>query len=80
MKEEQKLNESQNPKLDIFGVILRFLYDFKKRLNWYYVIFYTIIINVATFYDNILFLKVNGCMLIIMILAYIQSKLENPKM
>lgn len=80
MKEGQKLNESHKPKLNIFDVILRFLSDFKKRLNWYYVIFYTIIINVVSFYNNPLFLKVNGVMLIVLILAYIKSKLEYPKM
>ena len=82
MENENKNTELDNKdkKLNISDVILRFLSDFKKRINWTVFTFYAIMINVVMFYDNIIFLKTNGFIIGILLLAYLHSKIEHPKM
>lgn len=53
-----------------------FLLDLEKSLNWRIITLYFIILNVATFYNNIEFLKLNGSILCFVFLAYLISKID----
>ncbi len=52
MKEEQKLNESRKPKLDIFGVMYRLFADYKKSINWFAAIMYYTLFTIVVLIDG----------------------------
>ena len=79
MKKEQKLNEPQKPKLDIFDVMCRLFVDYKKSINRFTVLVYYIGFTVAVLLDGCTwyrFFCVTGAFIVVTIFAWINFKLE----
>ena len=66
-------------KLGIFGVISRFLCDFKKEINWIWVGGYFIMLNLCTIGQPLMsFVGINLFLFGVIILAYMSNKIKGP--